>query len=228
METARLPRCIALRLAPAALLSIVLLGACAGPRLDLASAPSQPSLSLAEAGIGLTILPNAWRGYPSDLSQYYTPVQVMIENDRPDEIQVRYRDFLVVDDARNQYRAVEPGEVARALYGGRRNSEPPLYAFSDPWWWYPYPYAYGFPFYSPFSPYPYFPASPYGYYRMSAYDLLTLGLREGPILPGARVNGFLYFQLATQTAGSLTLTWTPLGPDAKALATFRIELKVAR
>ncbi len=209
------------------LLPLVLLWACAGPRLELASAPSQPSLTVAEAGIGLTILPNAWHGYPSDLSQYYTPVQVVIENDRPDDIQVRYRDFLIVDDARNLYRAVEPGEVARVLYGGRRNSEPPLYAFSDPWW-YPYPYAYGFPFYSPFSPYPYFPVSPYGYYRMPAYDLLTLGLREGSVLPGARVNGFLYFQLATQTAGSLTLTWMPVGSDAKALVTFRIEMKVAR
>src|SRR3972149_11601481 len=107
----------------AALMAI--LTACAGPRLEVAAAPSQPSVTLADAGIRLVILPNTWKGHPSDLGQYYTPVEGRIENDRSDEIQVRYGDFLAVDEAQNQYRAVAPAEVARALFGGGGPPPPP-------------------------------------------------------------------------------------------------------
>ncbi len=229
MSTGPSQRALGRRLAMAALLPALLLSACAGPRLEVAAAPAEPSVTLSEAEVRLTILPHAWHGYPSDLTRYYTPVQVLIENDRPDEIQVRYQDFVALDDARNQYRAVGPAEVAQALYGSRGLLEPRLYALSDPWW-YPLPYGrpYDFPFYSPFYPYPYFPDYPYGFYRSRAYDILTLGLREGPVLPGARVSGFVYFQLATQTAQALSLTWTPLDASGKPLATFRAEFRVVR
>ena len=79
---------------------MALLWACAGPRLELASAPSQPSVSMVEARIGLTILPNAWHGSPSDLAQYYTPVQILIENNRPDDIHQRVLSFQ--QDLRNR------------------------------------------------------------------------------------------------------------------------------
>ncbi len=230
MRTCRTCLPFLLRVAVAALLPIGWLPACAGPRLEVAGVPSQPSVSLTEAGIRLTILPHAWNGSPIDLSQYYTPVQVVIENNRADEIQVRYRDFLAVDDARNQYRAVEPAEVARALSASRAPLRPRLYAFSDPWWPYPYPYwgPYAYPFYSPIYPYPYLPDSPYGFPRGLAYDILTRGLREGPILPGARVSGFLYLELMGQSAQFLTLSWTPVDANGKPLATFRSELRVVR
>lgn len=228
MKTQSFRRGLALRLALVVLLPIGALSACAGPRLEVAGAPSQPSVTLTEAEIGLTVRPHAWTGYPSDLSQYYTPVKVLIENNRPGEIQVRYRDFLAVNNARNQYRAVDPAEVARALYGSRGPLRPRLYAFSDPWWSYPYPYwhPYYYPFYSPFYPYPYLPDYPFGFPRSPAYDVLTRALREGPVLPGARVSGFLYLQMVSHTAQLLTLSWTPVDADGKPLATFRTEFRV--
>jgi hypothetical protein len=224
-----------------ALLAGVLV-ACAGPRLEFATAPSEPSLTLTEAEIRLTILPNTWAGYPSDLGKYYTPVEVKIENDRSDEIQVRYADFLAVDEANNQYRAVAPAEVARALYGSRRQygdpgwppaawaPRPRLLAFHDPWWWYrPWPYPYRPPFYSPHYPYPnYEPYYPYAWRRATAYDILTRGLREGRVLPGARVEGFLYLQQATQKGGLLTLSWMPVGGEGKPLATLTSQFRIVR
>ena len=220
-----------------------LLAGCAAPRLEVTAAPSQPSVTLTDAGIHLTILPNTWRGYPSDLGRSYTPVEVRIENDRTDEIQVRYGDFLAVDEARNQYRAVPPTEVARALYGGRWWHRDPkwasarwpsatarLLAFHDPWWPYPYwPYRPWPPFSSPYSPYPFAdPDYPYRWPRAPAYDILTLGLREGRVLPGARVEGFLYLQQATQKGNLLTLSWMPVGTGGKPLATLSSQFRIVR
>jgi hypothetical protein len=219
---------------------------CAGPRLEFASAPSAPSVTLAEAGVRLVILPNTWRGTPTDLGKYYTPVEVRIENDRSDEIQVRYGDFLAVDEAQNQYRAVAPSEVARALFGGGPPLPAPRVAAAawtggrarartagGPWWPYPYwpyrPWRPFYPYYYPYYPDPFFyPYYPYGWPPATGYDLLTLGLREGRILPGARVQGFLYLQLATQTGNLLTLSWTPVTADGTPLATLSTEFRIVR
>ncbi|MBI1999677.1 MAG: hypothetical protein HYV46_11050 [candidate division NC10 bacterium] len=227
----------------AALAAPGLLAGCAGPRLEAAAGPSRPSVTLTDAGIRLTLLPNTWRGSPSDLGRSYTPVEVRIENERTEEIQVRYGDFLAVDESRNQYRAVPPAEVARALSGGRRESgDPgwasvrrppaatPLLAFHDPWWPYPsWPSRPWSPFFSPYYPYPFAgPEYPYRWPGAPAYDILTLGLREGRILPGARVEGFLYLQQATQKGTLLTLSWTPVSADGKPLATLSSQFRIVR
>lgn len=224
----------------AGFLAIVALCGCAGPRLEVALAPSLPSVILTDVGIQLTVLPNTWNGYPSDLSLYYTPVEIRIQNDRTDEIQVRYGDFLAVDDVRNQYRVVAPTEVARALLGARglhrdlpahsgRRMPPPsaLLAGPGPWWPYGWPYR---PWYSygPFYPDPFYSGYPYWWNRPNGYDILTMGLREGRILPGAQVQGFLYFQLATQRGSLLTLTWTPVSSDGKSLATLSTQFRIVR
>jgi hypothetical protein len=102
-----------------------LLGACAsGPRLESVVAPSDPSITLTEGGIRLTILPNTWSAYPGNLARYYTPVEVRIENTRDEELQIRYEDFVALDDGKTQYRAVPPAEVARALFGALDLSGP--------------------------------------------------------------------------------------------------------
>jgi hypothetical protein len=230
-----------------ALAAILALAGCAGPRLEVATAPSEPSITLSDAGIHLTILPDTWWGYPHDLSRHYTPVEVRIQNDRPEEILIRYGDFLAVDELRNQYRAVPPGEVARALFGGRRPrgdpagrsagavaDHPPLLAWSGPWWpyrygpyrpWYPYS---AYPYYGPFYPDPFYYDSPSWQSRSSGYDILTLGLREGRVLPGARVQGFLYFQQATGKGSLLTLTWTPASSGGKPVVTLGSQFRIIR
>jgi hypothetical protein len=221
-----------------ALLILLALTACAGPRLEVATAPSRPSVTLTDAGVELTILPNTWSGYPGDLGRYYTPVEVRIRNDRPEEIQIRYGDFLAVDEGRNQYRAVPPLEVARALFGVRsghprshdamRPRGAALLAWHGPWWPYSsWPYRPWHPW-GPYYPDPFYYDYPYLAYRPTGYDILTLGLREGRLLPGARVQGFLYFQLATRKAGLLTLTWTPVSPDGKPLATLSSQFRIIR
>ena len=219
----------------------IVLAACAGPRLEVATAPAQPSVTLADVGIQLTILPNTWSGYPGDLSRYYTPVEVKIQNDRTDEIQVRYADFLAVDEARNQYRVVPPDEVARALRGslgpngdsdwGHHRWAPAttsLLAWNGPWWPYSYrPSGYWYPYY-PYYPDPLLLRISIRWARPTAYDILTQGLREGRVLAGARVEGFLYLQQATQKGNLLTLSWTPASAEGQPLATLSSQFRILR
>ncbi|HYL80880.1 MAG TPA: hypothetical protein VEU07_08705 [Candidatus Acidoferrum sp.] len=235
------------RLALFALAQILAIGAlagCAGPRLETITSPAETTVTLDQTGIRLTISPNAWNGYPSDLYRHYTPVLIRIQNDRSEEIQIRYADFLALDEARNQYRAVAPAEVAYALFGSRgpegdhgrgqaRWARPGdgLSASRDAWWGYPYwpYYSFGPPFSFPFYPYPYYgPEYPYGWPRTTSYDILTLGLREGRVLPDARVEGFLFLQQATQRGNLLTVTWTPATADGKPLPAFSAQFRIVR
>ena len=224
------------------LIATLALTACAGPRLEMAGGPSEKSVTLTDAGIQLTILPNAWTGYPSDLGQHYTPVRLSIQNDRNDEIQVRFGDFSAVDEARNQYRVVPPSEVVRALLGAQSPLENPyggvagwMRARSTPLVWsaacWPcpsWPHRFWRPFSEPFSQDPFSPDYPYWFARSTAYDILTLALREGRVLPGARVQGFLYFQQATRQGSFLTLIWTPPSAEGKPLTTFTSQFRIVR
>ena len=86
----------------ALLVGLSLLCACAaGPRLEPVAAPAQPGVTLTEAGVRITLLPNTWSAYPSDLPRYYTPMEVQIENLLSEEVQVRYEDFLALDDGKS-------------------------------------------------------------------------------------------------------------------------------
>ena len=55
-----------------------------------------------------------------------------------------------------------------------------------------------------------------------------LGLREGAILPGASIQGFLYLQLATAHGEHLTLFWTVRGPDGNPLTTLSTQFRIVR
>lgn len=203
-------------LARAGLVSLLCaaLGACAAsPRLQPIASPTEPSVTVAEAGIQLTISPNAWASYPTNLPRYYTPLQVRISNTRGEAIQVRYEDFIVLDDAKNQYRAVPPFEVSRALFGGQDIYGPWAPYWSRPWgwrggwgpgWgWYPYDYAW-------------------------PQDVLLLALRSGPLLPGASLEGFLYFQQATARGNSIDLSWTPQLADKSTATRLSAQFQIVR
>jgi hypothetical protein len=218
------------------LLGLSLLCACAAvPRLEPVAAPTQPSVTLAEAGVRLTLLPNTWSAYPSDLPRYYTPIQIQIENLLGEEVQVRYEDFLALDDGRQQYRAVPPGEVARAMSGSARPSGPSLVGprptlVAGPWYPYwpryrgPYYGFYGSGWYSD----PYYSSYPYGWPQLSAQNVLILGLREGRLLPGASIQGFLYLQRATAHGNLLTVSWTPRLADGASLETLSAQFRIVR
>ena len=217
----------------AALFGAPLLGACAGShRLDFVSAQAAPEGALSADGVYLTLFPDAWSAYPSDLSRYFTPLGILIENGREDEVQIRYEDFFCVDDGNRQYRAVPPGEVARAVSGGLLPADPardvsPI-LLAGPWRPYgPHPWR---PYYGPYGPWwpePYY-AYPYAWPRPAAQDVLTLGVREGRVLPGASIQGFLFFQQATTRGSFLTVSWRPHLADGTPLAPLSMRFRIVR
>jgi hypothetical protein len=216
-----------------AILAMGFLAGCAGPRLEPMEGPSASETTLAEAGIRLTIYPNAWSGFPADLSRYFTPLAVRIENQRSEEIQVRYEDFIALDGDRIQYRALPPTEVARVLTGSHRHQPqpgqaPPFLLAGGPWPWYPYQDPFFYPYY-PYYPYGYLnPYYPYAWPPRTGADILTLALREGRILPRASIQGFLYLQLATARGNSLALSWTARSSDGIPLTTLNAQFRIVR
>ncbi len=224
-------------------LAAALLSGCATPRLQFQATPEAPEVKLAEAGISLTIRLNSWAGSPGSLAAYYTPLEVQISSQREDDVEIRLRDFALVDEDRNQYPAIPAAEVAQSLFGlapepaGRpdrftRSEARRLVAGAGPWWagsaWSPrFPSPPWYPYESPLYPWddPFaYPA----YAARTAYDVVSLALREGRLLPGARLEGFLYFRLATRSASLLTLSWKPTRSDGTPLAAFVAPLRVAR
>ena len=211
-----------------------LLSACAmGPRLESVAVPTEPAVTLANGGIRWSVLPNTWSAHPSDLARYFTPVQVRIENARSDELEIRYEDFIALDDGNQQYRAVPPGEIARAISGGRGPAEPArktaAILLAGPWYR-PYWPPYWGPYYGPYEPWWY----PDPYYYPSAWprptgqDVLSRGLREGRLLAGASIDGFLYFQQATARGTALTLSWTPHLASGGSLPTLSAQFRIVR
>jgi hypothetical protein len=164
----------------------------AAPGVEVDAATGRATVSA--PGLVLAVQPSAWTGPPVDLADYVTPLHVELTNASAQPLDYGYPDFLLFDEARFQYAALPPAEVARILraelVGGPRlaasatlESRPGLRRwradpspFWSPWWgpWGPW----GDPWY------PYVP-------RIDA--VLTEALAVGTLTPGARQAGFVYF-----------------------------------
>jgi hypothetical protein len=57
---------------------------------------------------------------------------------------------------------------------------------------------------------------------------LTLGLREGPLLPGASVQGFIFFQQATARGNILSVSWTPRLSNGALLPPLSSQFRIIR
>lgn len=159
----------------------------AGVTLD----PAAQTAAAEAEGVRLVVRPSAWRGSPSYLPSYVTPFHVLLVNGSPAPVAYEYGDLRLFDEARFQYTALPPAEVARILrYARGPGAEVRLAAaeavalpfhrrrplFWDPWWWDPW-----------WWPPALYPVSP------PVDDVLTQALPVGPLQPGARTQGFVYF-----------------------------------
>jgi hypothetical protein len=177
-----------------ALMGLVIMGsACGGvlviPEPNQGGQVDLPSRLVSKElhGIQITVQSMAWRYDPYYLEDYFTPLLVFIRNTTDEPLSVQYQDFVLVDDRGNQYNAITPQMVDRALKG--RGA----------------PYPYPPPIYYPLAPMGFVP---YGYEPYPAYyaDIMLLSLHETKVVPHAQVRGFLYFQKATVEGQRLTLT----------------------
>jgi len=206
------------------------LAACATPRLVPLAPTGQPPrerVTVREGGLALRALPADWPGYPGDLARSVTPLLLALANEGAVPVPVRFEDFLLLDSENREYRVLSPLEVVTVLYGStpaRPEVQPAFHLHRHPFFYHGF---LGDPFWYPFSAsYPYYPSyAPPPYAWPPGRDILRLALREGRVLAGHRVEGFLFFQHATAGAGPFTLSWSPRDPGTgQALATLSLRL----
>jgi hypothetical protein len=192
------------------------------PATGIAVEAGQSALASPD-GVQLVVRPSAWDGSPSSLPSYVTPFQVLLVNGSAFPVQYDYGDLRLYDEARYQYTAMPPADVARIFRwsdsppagvlvagAGAGTSHPfrplgPLFwdPWWDPWWWGP------------------------RYYPPRLDDVLTRALPVGILHPGARTEGFVYFPRLRRDANGLTLEFHYRQGDAERTLTLPFAIQRA-
>lgn len=215
-------------------LALLLLAGCTTTRIVPVPAPGvaiDPALgtaSVAAESVELAVRASAWRGSPWYLDDYVTPFFVSLTNGTASLLQYDYGSFRVFDDLRFQYTALPPVEVERILRArgaaGDRVAAvgaPPVLrrraVVPEPYWYPSWDWGwYGWPWYYPAPP-------PYG-------DIYLHALPPGPLLPGARLEGFVYVPRLRADARELRLEFHhQVGEEPRVLAlSFTIDREKRR
>jgi len=159
------------------------------------SVAGDPTSATAEvAGVRLTVHAGDWEGWPSDLTDVLTPVEVFVENQSGQELDLRPGDFTLVVPAGVRYQPVGPGEVRARLRPYRHAGAYYVGAFG----WYPWPgYDRPWPRY-----YPYMwwggPVPP------SAGDLPQPSPRTS-LLDGGQASVLLFYPVPATSLSAVTL-----------------------
>src|SRR5512147_797016 len=71
--------------------------------------PGDPRAGAAEVEkVRMTVHPDDWRGWPYDLDEYATPVEVFVENGSDKEIAIRHSSFSLLVENGFRYDALAP------------------------------------------------------------------------------------------------------------------------
>jgi hypothetical protein len=210
-------------------LAIVLLAGCTAPRVVPVPAagvvldPAERSATLELEGVQVVVRPSAWRGRPSYLPDYVTPVHLLVTNGSAVPLRYEQADLRLFDEARFQYTALPPKEVTRILRaaGAAAPGVGILLAGATPsalqHWGGPYywdPWGPGWP---PLYPY-YGPAPRYD-------DVLTQALPVGSLAAGARTQGFVYFPSLRTDARALNFEFHHRLGDAARVLTLPLAVE---
>lgn len=170
--------------------------------------PELKSVTKTEQGMSVTVRASAWRGKPSDLGSYVTPLHITIQNDSASSLSFDYEDIALLDENRTQYNPLPPETVAQILQSGyqRRYAFRPFFSFgfgySSFYSHHFHPFFFNSVFYDPFYDPWYYPAA---YYSERFDEVFTRALIPGLIRPNARVEGFVYFKKIPTEVKRITL-----------------------
>lgn len=230
---------------------LVLLGACAHQNVLLPApgaklAPDGGALGDA-AGVRVDVKGDAWKGDPSNLGDYLTPVLVEITNDGHRPMQVRYSNFGLVGQSGFRYAALPPFQPMGTAYGDRGRPDggvapaaatpvapPARHAAHREFFVAPYQAAY-FGYFAPW-PYPFaFDQFYWGQYYYSwveplpTKEMMNDALPEGVLKPGGSIGGFVYFQNVAPREGRLTFVANLVDAETQGtMGEIRIPLVTAR
>ena len=162
--------------------------------------PDEKDAAQAEAfGVRLVVNGNAWRGYPVDLEDVISPVQISVENHSGKPLSLRYRDFSLVNEQDDfKSTALPPFKMDGSVASHYAPIVAPGFGFGG-FWIAPY-------YYPVFGPdldiwpgdFPYDPdyyQLYFGYWPSSlpTRSMLEQAIPEGVLGDGGHLSGFLYF-----------------------------------
>jgi len=156
-----------------------------------AAGQARPAPAAGVAGdVDIVAGAGAWRGWPSDLSRFVTPIHVSLVNRGAAPVRVSHDDFALVANGR-RLSAVLPYEVRGVVY------EPPPATLpsagfspgtADP------PSAGDWALRGSAMAAEADPARVGEQFALPSPDVLDRALREGVVQPGGRASGFVYFE----------------------------------
>ncbi|MFZ5468301.1 MAG: hypothetical protein ACOZIN_02590 [Myxococcota bacterium] len=165
-------------------------------------------------GVKVMVEGAAWRGRPSDLEAYLTPVRVSIQNESNRPITIRYSLFALETSLGFRYNPLPPLKVLQEA-----SSSYPAQVGLSVGIAYPYPYSHFYvsPYYAHYYPFfapwpgsffydPFYYDRYYGYWvePLPSRDMIEHALPEGVLEAGGRVSGFLYFQQPSPEVNAVT------------------------
>lgn len=156
-------------------------------------------------GITFRIFPSRWDMSPYYLEQYVTPVYVEIENRSDQPVEINYSDFALLTGDDSQINPIPPPDVAAIVFSDyyRRSvsfSHISYIGFGFHRFHHFQPYRHHFPYYHHhFYPDPYFTYSP------DVNNVLTNAFLSGTLRPGARISGYVYFNMIEKDMQNIEL-----------------------
>jgi hypothetical protein len=149
------------------------------------------------AGVRVVARAHAWNGDPPTLSQYVLPIWIQIENHSGKTLSLRYDAFRVEDpnDSHVTLSALPPFTVkGKAIIPV--SAVPPEFGLEDTWmgtWLEP-----GFDGYL---------ASNFRWQEsLPTREMLRRAIRDGVVIDGGKIAGFVYFPRTSQDPAALTLS----------------------
>jgi hypothetical protein len=168
--------------------------------------PNEPDAAAGTvAGVRITVRPGSWTGWPYDLEEHLTPVEIVIENGSGRPLEVRPHLFgLVVPngfrhdalDAQAMRRRFAPAPPSVAFHYGFYGVYP-WPGFYRPWTRY-YPYMWW-----GFLPGEVYPLPPYAYYRPPLPAPAETAL-DGTLENGGHVSLLLFFPVPATSLQALS------------------------
>ena len=185
------------------------------------SGVAYPEVLRASKTLGeVTVVVNSspWQGSPENLGRYITPIYVEIQNNSPSSLDLRYDDFVLIDQNRTQFNPLAPQIVADTLktvsegYFGYGPNYPTVSIGLGFGYFSGGPFYGGWPYYGPFySPFYIYGNYPLGYYPPGYYsppsvgNVFTKALIPGQVNPNAKLQGYIYFQKLPKEVSLATL-----------------------
>ncbi len=172
------------------------LSACSGPTLRPETPLGTGAVVQETPSLRISVEAEAWRGRPRSLPEYILPFLLHLKNTGSAPLTILRTDFFVLDEANRQYFAVPPAEVV-TLMGGRASGvgvSPSVGVSGSTAGSTAFGMGLGISL---------------GGWGRDTRDIVPQALPEGPIQPGAEIQGFLYFPHPTPQINSLRLIASP-------------------